>query len=98
MFAQYKLYFYAAALIATFVAGWATRGWRYEANEKAAYVAAVEKANEASAKLEESLAKLDANKFVISREVRHEIEKPIFRECILPANSVRLYNESANPR
>ena len=98
MFAQYKLAIAAALLAAAFFSGWTIKGWRYEAAEKSAFEKAVSDANKASAALEQSIRTLEANKFIVQRELRHEIEKPVYNSCIIPSSGLQLYNESANPR
>lgn len=92
---QAKLIGAVAALILAFSSGWMVKGWQTDARELQAYQDAVAKGNAMGAKLESALAKLEANKFVIKSEVRREIEKPIFSECVLPDSSIRLFNKSA---
>lgn len=71
------------------------KGWQTDAQTLQAYQDAVEKGNEMSTKLEESLAKLEANKFVVKSEVRHETVKQIYSDCVVPDSGIRLFNKSA---
>lgn len=91
-----QIYIAAAIAVISFGAGWTTNGWRYEANEKASYEAAIEKANKASSALETAISELEKNKFIVQREVRHEIEKPVYHDCLLPASGLQLYNDSVS--
>lgn len=93
---QAKLIGIAACLVLAFVSGWMVKGWQTDAKTLQAYSDAVDRGNAMGEKLEQSLAKLEANKFIVKSEVRREIEKPVYSECIVPVSGVRLWNKSAN--
>ena len=89
-------------------AGVKVMSWKHGAAEKARIVAeneAYEKSsarvNEVSAKLEAAVANIEKKRIVVEREIRHEIEKPVYRDCIVPASGVLIYNRAgesaANP-
>lgn len=84
-----------AALILAFTTGWMVKGWQTDAQRLQAYQDAVDRGNAMGAKLETVLAKLEENKFVVKSEVRREIEKPIYSECVLTSGAVSLFNKSA---
>lgn len=97
----------SVCLALAFTSGWKVCDWRNDANALSkerdaakAYQDAVARANEAGGKLEAVLAKLEANKFVVQKEVNRETVKQIYSDCVLPASGVRLYNQStvADPR
>lgn len=93
---QAKLIAIIASLTLAFVSGWMVKGWQTDAKTLQAYQEAVENGNAMGAKLEDALAKLEANKFIVKSEVRHEIEKPVYDACTVPVSGVRLWNKSAN--
>jgi N-methylhydantoinase A/oxoprolinase/acetone carboxylase beta subunit len=50
---------------------------------------------EMSASLEVALAELKKKAKVITKVVEKEIEKPIYRDCVMPPTGVQLLNETA---
>lgn len=84
------------SLVLSFTLGWLVKGWQVDANALNAYENAVKKGNELGAKLEGTLQKLEANKFIVKEELRHETVKQVYSECILPVNGIRLFNQSAS--
>lgn len=85
-----------AALLLAFSTGWLVKGWQVDANALNAYQQAVKHGNDLGDKLDKVLVKLEENKFIVQKEVRHETTKQIYSDCVLPDSGIRLFNQSAN--
>lgn len=92
----------AAALAATFGAGWQIANWQNDSRaltaERAAQQAinaAMARESEIAAHVEERLAELQANERVIDRGIIREIQKPIYQRVCLEPNVIRLLNNAA---
>ena len=66
---------------------------RIEAENKA-YAKSVEKVDSVSAKLENAIADIGKKRIVVTKEIRHETEKPVYRDCVVPASGVLIYNSA----
>ena len=98
---QMQLIVLAVSVVTAFGAGWKVQGWRWDAADKtrieaehAAYTAAGARINAASEKFETIAANLAARRTIVEREIRHEIEKPVYRDCLVPASGVQLYRNA----
>lgn len=92
----------AAALAATFGAGWQVANWQNESvqltAERAAQQtidAAMERESQIAAHVEDRLAELQANERVIDRGIVREIQKPIYQRVCLEPDAIRLLNHAA---
>ena len=92
----------AAALAATFAAGWQVANWQNDSHaltaERAAQQAinaAMERESEIAAHVEERLAELQANERVIDRGIIREIQTPIYQRVCLEPELIRLLNNAA---
>jgi len=88
-------------IVTSFGAGWKVEGWRWDAAEKArveaehqAYTAAAERLNNAAKSFEDTAANLAKRRTIVEREIRHEIEKPVYRDCLIPVSGIILYNKA----
>ncbi len=93
----------AAALAATFGAGWQIANWQNDSHaltaERAAQQAinaAMARESEIAAHVEERLAELQANERVIDRGIIREIQKPIYQRVCLEPDVIRLLNHAAD--
>ena len=93
----------AAISIGSFTAGWSVNDWRVEAQRKASIEAAYKerddaqaRANEIALRFETKLSKLRIVNRTINNEVRHETEKLVYRDCLVPAGGVLLVNRSVS--
>lgn len=96
-----SLYVAAVLMLASFGAGWQVQAWRWKAAESAqieqanaALVAEQKRSAEASRGYQEQLAKVKAKTRVIVNEVNREIEKPVYRDCVIPADGMRLLDQA----
>ena len=96
-----SLYVAAVLMLASFGAGWQIQAWRWKAAESAqieqanqALVAEQKRSAEASKAYQEQLAKVRTKTRVIVNEVNREIEKPVYRDCVIPDNG-RMLLDSA---
>ena len=92
----------AAALAATFAAGWQVAQWQNDSHAltaertaQQAINAAMARESEIAAHVEERLAELQANERVIDRGIIREIQKPIYQRVCLEPNVIRLLNNAA---
>lgn len=92
---QYRILAGIAALAVAFCSGWLVKGWAVDSDALDAYEKAVKRGNEMGEKLNATLKKLEANKFIVREELRHETIKQVYSDCILPDSGVRLFNQSA---
>lgn len=67
---------------------------RVEAGNKA-YVKSAEKIDGVSAALEDAIADIGKKRIVVTKEIRHETEKPVYRDCVVPASGVLIYNRAS---
>lgn len=92
----------AAVLLAVgFGSGWQTHGWKTDAQElskvrvaEAQRDAALSYANDVSSKFETKLSKLRITNTTVNQEVRHETEKTVYRDCLVPDSGVVLLNRA----
>ena len=75
--------------------------WKHGAQEAAritaeqkAYATAADRINAASDQFEVIAANLQKARPVIEREVRREIEKPVYRDCVVPPSGLLLYRNA----
>lgn len=92
----------AAALAATFAAGWQVANWQNESQQLTAERAAQQAINvamaresEIAANVEQRLSELQANERVIDRGIIREIQKPIYQRVCLEPDAIRLLNHAA---
>lgn len=92
----------AAALAATFAAGWQVANWQNESQQLTAERAAQQAINvamaresEIAANVEKRLSELQANERVIDRGIIREIQKPIYQRVCLEPDAIRLLNHAA---
>lgn len=92
----------AAALAATFAAGWQVASWQNDSHaltaERAAQQAinaAMARESEIAANVEQRLSELQANERVIDRGIIREIQKPIYQRVCLEPDAIRLLNHAA---
>jgi hypothetical protein len=92
----------AAALAATFAAGWQVAQWQNESQQltaeraaQQAIDAAMARESEIAANVEARLAELQANERVIDRGIIREIQKPIYQRVCLGSDAIRLLNHAA---
>lgn len=92
----------AAALVATFAAGWQVARWQNDSHaltaERAAQQAidaAMSRESQIAAHVEERLGELQASERVIDRGIIREIQKPIYQRVCLGPDAIRLLNHAA---
>ncbi|UYF99325.1 hypothetical protein [Halomonas sp. GD1P12] len=92
----------AAALAATFTAGWQVSNWQNQSHaltaERAARQAidaSLARESEIAANVEARLAELTANERIIDRGIIREIQKPIYQRVCLEPDAIRLLNHAA---
>lgn len=92
----------AAALAATFAAGYQVSSWQNDSHAltaehaaQQAINAAMARESEVAANVESRLAELQANERVIDRGIIREIQKPIYQRVCLEPNVIRLLNHAA---
>lgn len=92
----------AAALAATFAAGWQISNWQNDSHaltaERAAQQAidaGLARESEIAANVETRLAELQANERIIDRGIIREIQKPIYQRVCLEPDVIRLLNHAA---
>lgn len=72
----------------------ARRSSRLIAEAQARVDAALARTNEVSRRYEQTRAKRQQQAQVITKEIVREVEKPVYRECVVPADGVRLLNDA----
>ncbi|MDQ7735532.1 hypothetical protein QT231_22765 [Halomonas sp. SpR1] len=92
----------AAALAATFAAGWQVSQWQNESAQLTAERAAqkaidasMQRESKIAAHVEQRLSELTANERVIDRGIIREIQKPIYQRVCLEPDAIRLLNHAA---
>jgi len=92
----------AAALAATFAAGYQVANWQNDSHaltaERAAQQAidaAMQRESEIAAHVEKRLGELQANERVIDRGIIREIQKPIYQRVCIGPDAIRLLNHAA---
>ena len=97
-----------AGVAITVITGSFGSGYRYrglieterQAKLKEEYDDYINKQNEVnrnlSTQLEDALKKLKQNQRVVTKYVRVEVEKPVYRDCVVPSSGVQLLNETAD--
>lgn len=99
---QIKLIALAAVAVGLFVGGWQVRSW-YDGAQQAARLEELEKARIAlrdevgavAVKTEEAIKGIRVeNRTIYAKTQREVVEKPVYRDCVLPDDGVRLANEA----
>lgn len=104
-FAKWKTYFVLALVLATLASGFVVGYKTADALAQAARTAEVEAANRAllrtvethnaaSTLLEQKLASARKQTRTITKEVIVEVQKPVYRDCPVPVDGVRLLNRA----
>lgn len=96
-----KIAIAAAIFVFGIASGWLVHGWKYDAEQLAirtaqeiAFNKALKGVNSISEGLQDTLDRLEKNKFVTAKEVFHETTKTEYR-CVLPESGRLLYNRAA---
>lgn len=95
----------ALSAIAAFGLGWKVCSWKNDSAYKDGYTALVQQLNDANAKNQALENENRANKIefqkklveVANASIKKEVNSaPIYRDCVVPDNSVRLLNDKAD--
>jgi hypothetical protein len=94
------LYLYALVALVSAIATWQVQNWRFhsleeqrvemQAKEEARKADRVDKAAVAH---EQDKKQIETKYVVITKEVEHEVEKPVYRDACLPDSGVRIVND-----
>lgn len=95
-----RILFFVAAIAFAFIFGWKLRGWQAVAESDALASAGLKAkeqmeqlANTVSAKTEAAIQNIRVeNRTIYQRTQREITEKPVYRDCVLPDDGVRLIN------
>ena len=95
-----RILFFVAAIAFSFILGWKLRDWKAVAESDALASAGLKAkeqmeqlANAVSAKTESAIQNIRVeNRTIYQRTQREITEKPVYHDCVLPADGVRLVN------
>lgn len=96
MVGNLRLLAIAAAILVSIATGWKLRDWQADAEasaELAAQRQLAQFAHAVSARTEAAIQNIRVeNRTIYQRTQREITEKPVYRDCVLPADGVRLIN------
>ena len=97
LFAKFKIYILAAAIVGAFLAGWSVNGWRHKSMETSALKTAIKKADIQTETDEKVLGEATAKKQetrVVYKTIYKEVARVKDSDCVIGADVIRVWNEA----